>query len=95
MENNTTSFYKLSLTNREMLEADGVIEVQNFDEQEVRAFSKLGILVIKGEGLHITQLNLDNGQLVLEGIITSVQYLDDKKGKMKARSKGIMEKLFK
>lgn len=93
MEN--SSVYELVLRNREILEVNGVAEVEGFDEQQVLAVSKLGPLVIKGEQLHITQLNLEEGQLKLSGLVNSVEYIEDKQAKMKARGKGIMDRLFK
>lgn len=87
--------YQLTLTNREYLQANGVIEVESFDEHEILATSKLGALVIKGQGLHIIQLNLEDGKLALEGEINSISYNTTKKGKMKDKGKGIMERLFK
>lgn len=95
MNNKTTPLYQLVLNNREILKANGVTEVESFDEKQVIASSKLGPLVIKGERLHITQLNLEEGQLMIEGVISSIQYVEDKQAKIKARSKGVLSRLFK
>lgn len=95
MENRNAPLYQLTLTNREMLQANGVIEVESFDDHEIIAASKLGPLVIKGEGLHIIQLNLEEGKLVLEGDIVSIQYVENKKAKMKLKGRGVLERLFK
>lgn len=89
------SRYQLTLINRELFQASGIIEVESFDEHEVIAVSELGPLIIRGEALHITQLNLQEGQLVLQGEIASILYADNKKGKMKAKGKGMMDRLFK
>lgn len=96
MENNLdTPLYQLILRNREMLQVNGVAEVESFDEKQVVAASKLGPLVVRGEGLHITQLNLEEGQLTMEGVINSFEYVEDKQAKIRARSKGVMSRLFK
>lgn len=95
MDNKITPLYQLVLSNREILKANGVIEVESFDEKQVIAASKLGPMVIKGDGLHITQLNLEEGQLTIEGVISSIQYVEDKQAKIKARSKGVLSRLFK
>ena len=95
MENEGTPQYQLIITNRENLKVNGVLEVNSFDENEIVATTKLGTLIIKGEALHIIQLSLEEGKMILEGIIHSLNYSEDKKGKMKARSKGIMDRLFK
>lgn len=95
MDNKITPLYQLVLSNREILKANGVMEVESFDEKQVISSSKLGLMVIKGEGLHITQLNLEEGQLTIEGVISSIQYVEDKQAKIKARSKGVLSRLFK
>lgn len=96
MENNReTPLYQLVLKNREMLQVNGVVEVESFDEKKVIAVSKLGPLVVQGDRLHITQLNLEEGQLTMEGTINSFEYVEDKQAKMKAKSKGVISRLFK
>jgi len=95
VENNETQGYQLVLTNRELLQASGIIEVVSFDENQIIATSKLGPLLIRGEGLHIIQLNLEEGRLVIDGEVSSVQYIENKKARMKQKGKGFMERLFK
>lgn len=95
VENRETQGYRLILTNRELLEANGIIEVESFDENQIIAASKLGPLLIKGERLHIIQLNLEEGKLVIDGEVGSIQYIENKKLKMKQKGKGIIERLFK
>lgn len=95
METRETAPYQLTLTNREYLQANGIVEVESFDEQEILAVSKLGPLIIKGQGLHIIQLSLEEGKLTLEGEIVSIQYSNSKKGKMKEKGRGVLERLFK
>jgi sporulation protein YabP len=92
--NKETPLYQLQLQNREMLQVNGVVEVESFDEKQVIAVSKLGPLVVKGDRLHITQLNLEEGQLILEGAINSFEYVEDKQAKMRAKGKGVMSRLF-
>lgn len=95
MENKNTPPYQLTMTNREYLQAGGIIEVESFDEHQVIAGSHLGPLVIKGEGLHIIQLDLEEGKMVIAGEIGSVQYIENRKAKLKNRGKGVLERLFK
>jgi len=90
-----TPLYQLVLQNREMLQVNGVTEVESFDEKQVMVVSKLGPLVVKGTELHITQLNLEEGQLTMEGVVNSFEYVEDKQAKMRAKGKGVMSRLFK
>ena len=51
--------------------------------------TQLGNLIVKGEGLHITKLSLDTGEVVVEGKVNAFQYLGGQK------SKNFLGKLFK
>lgn len=95
METRDCEGYSVLIKERKIMQANGILEVESFDENVIIAISKLGPLVIKGEGLHIVQLNLEEGQLALEGLIDSIQYVEDKKAKFKTKGKGMMKRLFK
>lgn len=83
--------HRLNLSNREKLSLDGVRGVGSFDDQEVVVETCAGGLVVRGRDLHITQLNLDQGQLALEGYIRTLEYLDDGLGK---KGRGMFGKLL-
>lgn len=86
---------QLTLINREHLQANGIIEVESFDENVIQAASKLGPLTVKGHNLHIIQLNLEEGKMSIEGVVDSIQYHPSKKSSGGLKGKGIMERLFK
>lgn len=65
----------LSLENRTRLSVTGVENVEGFSETSVALDTNLGRLVIKGEGLHISKLNVDDGGFSLDGKINSFEYL--------------------
>lgn len=65
----------LSLENRNRLSVTGVENVEGFSETAVTLDTNLGRLVIKGEGLHISKLNVDDGGFSLDGKINSFEYL--------------------
>ncbi len=75
--------HSLSLKNREKLSLDGVLEVLSFDEGGVHLKTALGNLVLEGEGLHITKLLLDTGDVTVEGKISALFY---EEGRGKSRS---------
>ncbi|MDX9871997.1 MAG: sporulation protein YabP [Clostridia bacterium] len=95
MDSKDTSPYQLTLTNREVLQAGGILEVESFNENQIITATRLGALVIKGEGLHIVQLNLEEGKMLIEGKVNMLQYAENKKTQMKQKSRGILEKLLK
>ncbi|MDI9484881.1 MAG: sporulation protein YabP [Bacillota bacterium] len=84
--------HQLVLAERERLTIDGVIHVESFDDREIVLETELGGLVVQGDELHIKELNLEKGNLLVNGYISSVEYLGDSLAK---RSKGLLARLFK
>lgn len=78
------------LENRQKLLISGVIDVESFNEQYVVVHTELGGLAVRGEGLHISRLNLDNGELNVEGDIYSLEYSESEGSKG-----GFFSRLFK
>lgn len=68
--------HTLSLERRKEAAFTGIKDVLAFDEQEVRFESDCGMITVKGEGLHIKQLTLENGEAKLEGKVNEILYAD-------------------
>lgn len=83
----------LILENREKLSISGVLDVESFNDECVIIDTELGILMIRGEDLHINKLNLDNSELNIEGDIISCEY-SDREGS-KSKGGGFFGKMFK
>jgi len=83
----------VTISNREQVSIDGVIHVDSFDDQEIVLDTDLGTLSLKGEDLHIKQLNLDNGYLEVEGVVNSVTYSLRSQGRG-AKTKGLLERIL-
>lgn len=66
--------HHLILEERERLTVSGVEDVQSFDETTIVMETNRGVLVVRGEGLHIEKLSLDGGDLRVEGNIESLNY---------------------
>jgi len=86
--------YVLNLVNREKMLITGVNNVASYDEAEIIIQTVLGVLVVRGEGLHITNLNLEDGKLIVDGYINKLEYPEDKGAKLRDRSKGIFSRLI-
>ena len=71
----TVSTHRLMLENRQNGRVNGVKAIKAFDEEEVLLFTQAGKLVIKGEQLHVKQLDLEKGEVDLEGKVDSLTYL--------------------
>ena len=82
--------HSLICENRKTLTATGVSNVDSFDEQTIVAYTDLGELVVKGKNLHINKLNVETGELTLDGEISSLSYAEPQ-----ATGGGIFAKLFK
>ncbi|ELC8443523.1 sporulation protein YabP [Clostridium perfringens] len=83
----------LFLENRKLLSLTGVNEVINFDEEKISLKTSLGPLLIKGSGLKMNKLDVQNGEVVIGGFISSINYLN-KKNKVK-KNRNLISKIFK
>ena len=84
-KSSTKTPHSLILENRKLLTATGVSNVDS-----IIAYTDLGEIVIKGKGLHISKLNLETGEMNLDGEINSVSYSENQ-----SASTGFFSKLFK
>ncbi|MGE5572306.1 MAG: sporulation protein YabP [Bacillota bacterium] len=79
-----SSQHRVTVTERETITVDGVNNVESFDDQEVVLETTAGMLMLRGREFHIKQLNLDEGNLTIEGYLAGLEYAEEM-GK-KARS---------
>jgi sporulation protein YabP len=66
--------HKITLTNREVLDINGVINVEKFTDEDIMLETEQGMLNIKGEKMYMKQLNLDAGVIVIEGEFKALTY---------------------
>ncbi len=76
-----TMGHHLILEDREHLTVSGVEEVESFDETAIIMDTAQGVLIVRGQGLHIEKLSLDGGDLKVEGMVESLTYEDDRRTK--------------
>jgi len=88
----SASRHAISLVRRESLTATGVLDVVSFDEETIIAETELGMLIIRGINLHVNRLNLENGELAIDGEISGITY-EDSSGYVKGKS-SLLGKLF-
>ena len=81
--------HSVQLDNRERAIITGVEDVDNFNEHEINLVTAAGYLTLTGSDLHISRLSLDEGQLVVEGVISGISY-----SAMEERSGGLFSRLF-
>jgi len=69
--------HKIVMDSRRNLSITGVTDIDSFDEQIVAVYTDVGELVVRGSGLHIGKIDVDSGELVLDGEIESLEYTDN------------------
>lgn len=89
MEENGKS-HSFELKDRRTMKVTGVTDTERFEENTAVFYTESGILTVKGSRLKVSGLNLDSGDLTLNGEIDSITYGDrDRK-----RKTGIGGKIF-
>jgi sporulation protein YabP len=83
-----TGGHILTLTDRESLSLTGVKDVDSFNEEQITAVTDCGQLDIKGELLHVEELNTDTGILTVSGSIISLVYSE------KLTTQSLLKRLF-
>ena len=85
--------HKLILSNRRTGTITGVSDVISFDITEVLLETEQGMLMIKGNDLHVNRLTLEKGEVDVEGKIDSLVYSDT--GGYAGKSGSLLSRLFK
>lgn len=85
--------HSLKIVNRENITLTGIIDLLSFDEELIITESTDGVLVIKGNNLHVNKLDLDNGQLEITGRMYNLSYEDNHH--MSKNKTNFISKIFK
>ena len=72
----------LVLYQRKILHLSGIKDVISFDELNIYLITENGNLLIEGNDLHITTLDVASGNMTVEGIVCAMIY-NDKENKKK------------
>lgn len=78
--------HKVYLNARRTAVLSGVRDVLSFDAKEVYLETEQGILLIKGDELHVNRLSLEKGEVDVDGRIDSFAYSDKEEPVKKAAS---------
>ncbi|UOO37614.1 sporulation protein YabP [Oscillospiraceae bacterium CM] len=82
--------HNVIMEGRKKVSVSGVEDVESFDDNEIVMRTTQGILIVRGRGLRIEKLNLDSGDVVLDGMVDRLEYEDDARV-----SGGLFSRLFK
>lgn len=69
-----TKSHKILLNNRKNGNFTGILDVLSFDINEILLETEQGMLHIKGKDLHVNRLNLEKGEVDIEGMIEAFSY---------------------
>lgn len=81
----------LTVDDRSKISISGVEDVESFDEEAIIVYTCMGTLTLKGADFRISKLNVDSGELVVEGDLDSIAYSD---AHSHEKSGGFLGKLF-
>ena len=73
-ESKLTKSHKIVLSNRKGGNFTGVLDVISFDISEILLETEQGMLNVKGKDLHVNRLNLEKGEVDIEGVIDALSY---------------------
>lgn len=81
--------HSIIMEDRRKLSVTGVTDIDSFDEQTIIAITDMGEITIRGWNLHITKLNLEQTELLVDGEISSLTYTDTR-----PKAKGFFAKVL-
>ncbi|MGJ9385066.1 sporulation protein YabP [Salipaludibacillus neizhouensis] len=87
-----TREHKLMLRSRKTLDISGVKQVESFDSEEFLLETEMGFLSIRGHNLQMKNLDVEEGNVSIQGQVDDLVYLDQQNSE---KSKGLFGKLFK
>ena len=91
MSEQKKGLHSLVMENRNRLVISGVKEVEGFTETEVRLYTDMGQITVKGRNLKVNQVSTETGELIMNGdMINSVVYSE----KIKRTPNNFITKLF-
>ena len=90
-EKKSIKSHTLSLNDRSRGMITGVLDVDDFDGEKMQLQTEAGKMLIKGENLHIQCLDLEKGEMGLEGRIDSITYLTRDSGR---KEESLLKRMF-
>ena len=88
----TNPYHNVVLKDRKILEITGVKQIDSFDASEFLLETAQGWMVISGKDLTLGKLDTERVDVIIRGLIESLSYVSNKKGK---NSESMISKIFK
>jgi sporulation protein YabP len=93
VDNRSDIQHHIAIRNRRAIDISGVIDVESFDSEEFLLRTEAGFLVVRGNNLHIKNLDLAQGKVAIEGVVDDLGYLEE--GAHSEKARGFFSRLFK
>ena len=74
--NSTLKEHNLQLSNRKILSLSGISDVISFDESLVTLLCAECVMSVEGEGMRVLRMDVERGDLAIEGKINAISYID-------------------
>ena len=71
--------HTLTLFKRSSVQMTGIVDVISFDTNEIVMDTEDGLLLLRGEDLHVNHLTLEKGEVNVDGHVDSLVYSNSKK----------------
>lgn len=93
MEERKDGVHGIHLQERKRGTLTGVVDVMAFDSEQIFLETTQGMMTIKGKELHVSRLQLESGEVDVEGIVDSLIYTEQ--GSYGNKKKGsLIKRLF-
>lgn len=87
-----TGKHTVTIEDRQRIKVNCVEDVESFNEEKVVVYTTLGVMIINGYNFKVSRLNVDDGQLIIDGEVDKVEYMETVSGA--EPSGGFFGKLF-
>ena len=84
---------EISLVNRNKLSISGINKIDSLNDEQFIIDTIQGLLLVSGKNLVMQHLDIDKGQIWIEGKVNSLEYIEKQESKKEKQS--FFGKLFK
>ncbi len=74
-----TAIHRVVMEGRQSLRVSGVEDIESFDDDTVVIYTVDGTMTVKGMDFRINKLNVEDGELEIDGDVDSILYSDSRK----------------
>ncbi len=90
---NTQIKHTVLIENRNRIKINCVEDVESFNEEKVVVYTSMGVMIVTGFDFKVSRLSVDDGQLVIDGEVDKVEYMEEAKNE-RGESGGFLGRLF-